>query len=187
MPSACTACSAVSRKRGGRARRSGKYPDSCAGVPALPDMLRAHAFADARADLVAGHGGTQKIAAAHAGPQLRHRQQRRQGDRADMQHALAMHVVKLEALNERAVDQRGMRRRQTLRRSPHAAGFGGVELGERRPQNPAPFEIAAVERAAERIQNQQLDARDDVSWNVFVFDVRNKFGDRACMRIMACT
>ena len=127
-----------------------------------------------------------EVAAAEAGAQFGDGDKRRQRDRADMQHALAMHVVKLEALDQRAVDQRGMRRRQTLRRSPHAAGFGGVELAERRPQNPAPIEISAVERAAERIQNQQLDARDDVSWNVFVFDVRDKFGDRARVRIMAC-
>ena len=84
--------------------------------------------------------------------------QRRQGDRADMQHALAVHVVELEALNQRAVDQRGMRRRQPLRRAPDAAGLGGVERAERRAQDAAPFEIGAVERAAERIEDQQLDA-----------------------------
>ena len=170
---------------GGRARRGGKHADGRAGMPALSDMLRAHAFADARADLVAGDGRTQEIAAAQAGAQLGDRKQRRQGDRADVQHALAVHVVELEALNERAVDQRGMRRRQPLRRSPDAAGFGGVELAERLPQDAAPFEVGAVERAAERIQDQQFDARDDVSRNVFVFDAGNELRDGAGMRIVA--
>ena len=55
----------------GRARRRGKHPDGRAGVPALPDMLRTHAFADARADLVAGDGGAQEIAAAHAAAAVR--------------------------------------------------------------------------------------------------------------------
>ena len=59
---------------GGRARRGGKHADGRAGMPALPDMLRAHAFADARADLVAGDRRAQEIAAAHAGVQLGHRQ-----------------------------------------------------------------------------------------------------------------
>ena len=118
-------------------------------------------------------------------PQFGDRDQRRQRDRADMQHALAMHVVELEALDQRAVDQRGMRRRQKLRRSPHAAGFGRVELAERRPQDAAPFEIAAVERAAERIEHQQLDARDDFSRNVFVADLRDELRDGAGVRIVA--
>ena len=154
-------------------------------MPALSDMLRTHAFADARADFVAGDRRAQEIAAAHAGMQLGHRQKRRQGDRADMQHALAVHVVELEALDERAVDQRGMRRRQPLRRSPYAAGLGGVEFAERRAQDAAPFEIGAVERAAERIQDQQFDAADDVSRNVFVFDMRDELRDGAGMRIGA--
>ena len=148
-------------------------------------MLRTHAFADARADLVAGDRRTQEVAAAHAGLQLGYRKERRQGDRADMQHALAVHVVELEALNERAVDQGGMRRRQPLRRSPDAAGLGGVECAERCAQDAAPFEIGAVERAAERIQDQQFDAGDDVRRNVFVFDMRDELCDGAGMRIGA--
>ncbi len=74
-------------------------------------MLRAHAFADARTDLVAGHGGREEIAAAETGAKLGDRQQRRQCDRTDVQDALAMHIVEFEALNEGAIDQRGMRRR----------------------------------------------------------------------------
>ena len=70
-----------------------------------------------------------------------------------MQHALTVNIVELEALNESAIDQRGMRRGQAFRRSPHAACFCGVEPGKCCPQDPAPFEGASVKRAPERIQH----------------------------------
>src|SRR5450432_3964565 len=123
-------------------------------MPALPNMLWAHAFADARADFVAGDGGSQEIAATEAGAQLRYRQQRRQSDRANVKDSLAMDIIEFEALNKGAINQRRMRRRQKLRRAPHAAGFCNVEPAESCPKNPAPFQIAAIKRAAQRIQNQ---------------------------------
>ena len=94
-----------------RAGRRREHADRGAGMPALADMLLAHAQADARADLIAGDGGGEKIAAGQFGMALRHRDQRRQRDRADMQDRGAMHVVELEALHLRAVDQGRVRRR----------------------------------------------------------------------------
>src|SRR6185437_6008068 len=94
-----------------RAGHCGKHSDGRAGVPALPDMLLAHAFADAWAYFVARDSRPQEIAAAKAGPQFRYGKERWQGHRADVQDTLAMNIVELEALNERAIDQRGMRRR----------------------------------------------------------------------------
>ena len=101
MPSACTVCSAESRKRRRRAGRGREHADGRARVPALRDVLLPHADADARTDFVAGDRRAQEIAPAHARPDLGDREQRRQRDRADMQHALPMHVVQLEALDER--------------------------------------------------------------------------------------
>jgi hypothetical protein len=40
-------------------------------VPTLPDVLRAHAFADARSDLVAGYGSLQEFATVKVGTQFR--------------------------------------------------------------------------------------------------------------------
>ncbi len=108
------------RRRGAGGGR--EHADGGAGMPALADMLRPHAQADPRPDLVAGDGGAHEIAPAHAGPQLGDREQRRQGHRAHMQHAGAVHVVELEALHQGAVDQRRMRRRQPLSGAPHRAG-----------------------------------------------------------------
>ena len=86
-------------RRGAGRRR--EHAHRRAGMPALADMLLAHAHADARADLVAGDRGGEKVAAAQAGVALRDRDQGRQRHRADVQHALAMHVVELEALHLR--------------------------------------------------------------------------------------
>jgi hypothetical protein len=71
-----------------------------------------------------------------------------------VQHALTMNIVELEALNERAIDQRGMRCGQAFRRSPHAAGFCGVEPGKRCQQDPDPFEHDSVKRASKRIKRK---------------------------------
>ena len=70
-------------------------------MPALADMLLPHAPSDARADLVAGHRGGEKVPSAQVGVALRYRDQRGQRDRAHVQHALAMNVVELEALHLR--------------------------------------------------------------------------------------
>ena len=118
MPSACTVCSASSRSAARGARRGGKHAERRARMPALADVLRPHADADARADLVAGDRRGQEFPAAHARRGFGDRDQRRQHDRADVQHALAMHVVELEALHLRAVDQRRVRRRQLRGRCP---------------------------------------------------------------------
>ncbi len=80
-------------------------------MPTLPDMLLPHAQSHARADLVAGNGGRQKLAAAYAA-ELRNGHQRRQHHRAHVQHAFAVHVVELESLDLRTVGERRVRRRE---------------------------------------------------------------------------
>jgi hypothetical protein len=155
-----------------------------AGMPALADVLRAHALADARADLVAGDRGGEKVAAGQGGVALRHGDQRRQGDRADMQHAVAMDVVELEALDLRAVDQRRVRRGQACRRAPDRGGAGDVQCRQRRLQDAAPFEVGAVDRAAERIEDQELDALAHLGRNGLVAERRDERGDRAGMDVI---
>ena len=79
-------------------------------MPSLADMLRAHAKADARPDLVACGGRGEEFATAQVAPQLGDRQQRRQHHCADMQDARAMQIVELEALHLGAIGERGVRR-----------------------------------------------------------------------------
>ena len=89
---------------------------------------------------------------------LRHRDQRWQGDGAAMEHAVAMHVVELETLHLRAVDQRRMGRRQLLPRPPHRGRARGVEAAKCILEDAAPWQVGAIEAAAERVEDQQLDA-----------------------------
>ena len=121
MPSACTVFAGVEPQAARRAGRGREHAERRARVPALADVLRPHAQADARADFVAGDRGGEEFAAAHAAAQFGDREQRRQHHRAHVQHALAVHVVELEALHLRAVDERRVRRRQPPRRAPHRA------------------------------------------------------------------
>ena len=137
-------------------------------MPALADMFLAHALADARTDLVAGERRDQQLAPGQIGVALRHREQRRQRDGADMQHADAMHVVELEALHLRAVDQRGIGRGQRLAGAPDRRRARGVEFPERVLENPAPFQLGAVDGAAERVENEQLQALAHVSRDLLV-------------------
>src|SRR5260221_7607867 len=118
-------------------------------MPALDDMLLAHAHADARTDLVAGNRSSQEIATAHSRPQLGNDEERRQRHRADMQDALAMDVVELETLDERAVDQGGVRGGEAPVAGPNGAAGRAVDRRQRIDQDAAPFEPGAEDRAAE--------------------------------------
>jgi len=152
-------------------------------MPALPDMLLAHAQADARADLVAGDGGGKKVASADRRLALQDGEDRRQRDRADVKDADPVHVVELEALHQRAVDQHGMRRRQPLGGAPDTGAGAAIDLGEGRAQDPAPGEVGAVDRATERIEHEELDAAQNVAGNPLVAESRHEARDRRRVRI----
>ena len=162
-----------------------EHADGRAGVPALADMLWPHAQADPRPDLIAGDGGAQEIAAAHAGPQFGDREQRRQGHRAHMQHAGAVHVVEFEALHQGAVDERRMGRGQPTGGAPHRAGRGGIEPGERREQDLAPRQAGAEHGTAQRVQDQELDPRDHLGRNLLIGEPCDERRDAARLRIVA--
>jgi hypothetical protein len=75
--------------------------------------------------------------------------QRRQRHRADMQHGFAVHVVELETLHLGAVEQRRMRRGQLSIGAPNRGRARCVERFERAAQDAAPFEVGAIDGAAE--------------------------------------
>jgi hypothetical protein len=109
-------------KGGGSAGGSGKNADRGARVPALANMLRAHAEADTWADLVARDGGGEEVPAGDGGPQLGDREHGRKRHGAHVQHTSAMDVVELEALHERAVGERCVRGRKAPAGAPDGAG-----------------------------------------------------------------
>ena len=175
----------IEPKSARRAGRGREHADGRAGVPALADMFLAHALADARADLVARDGGGEEFAAGETVVAFRRRDQRRQRHRADMQHGLAVHVVEFEALHLGAVGERRMRRRQALVSAPDRCGARGIDAFERPAQDLAPFEIGAVNGAAERIENQQLDALAHFGGDAFIAESRNEFRNRACVDVVS--
>jgi hypothetical protein len=170
----------ASRGAGG----GGIDPERRAGVPALADMLLAHAPSDPRPDLVAGHGGGEKFLAAESGMTLRHRDQRRQRDCADMQHALAVDVVELEALHLRAVGERRVGRGEAQLGAPHRRGTGCVHRFKRPLQNAAPFEVGAIDGAAERVEDQQLDPLAHLGGDCLVGERRDELGDLAGVHVV---
>src|SRR5215472_6934900 len=82
-----------------------------------------------------------------------------------MEHARAMDVIEFKTLHQRAVDERRVGGRQTPVGAPHSADLALVEPAERRHQDPTPRQFGAVERATKRIEDQQLDARNDLGGN----------------------
>src|SRR2546428_12458185 len=96
-----------------------------------------------------------------------------------MQHAGAMHVVELEALYLRAVRERCVRRREAQRSPPHAARGILVDPSERVAQDPAPLQVRAIERAAQGIENEQLDPLAHLGGNRAVSKPGYKAGDVA--------
>ena len=90
-----------------------------------------------------------------------------------------MHVVELEALHLRPVDQRRVRRGEPQAGAPHRRGAGCVELAERPLQDRAPGLAGAVDAAADRIEDQQLDALAHLLRDGVVGQAGDEFGDRA--------
>src|SRR5581483_4327876 len=157
----------------------GEHADGGARMPALADVLGSHAQTDPRPDLVARGRGREEIAAAYIATQLGDGDERGQHDRADMQHAGAMQVIELEALHLRAVRERRMRRAEPFIRSPHRARRALIDAGERPAQYPAPLELGAEERAAERIEDEELQPLAHRGRHIFVAQPGDELGEPA--------
>ena len=115
--------------------------------------------------------------------------ERGQHDRADVQHARAVHVVELEALHLRAVDQRGVRRGEALA-VPQTEVVRVGSISEKVVlQNSAPLASRAVERAAERVEHQQLDPLAHVAGTAsYVRPETNSAMPRVCtLSTLACS
>src|SRR5438309_140476 len=145
-------------------------------MPTLADVFVPHAQPDARPDLVARGCGGEELAAAEIAPQLRHGEKCGEHHGADVQHTGAVHVVELEALHLRAVRERGVRRGEPFNRSPHAARCVSIHAEERAAEDAAPLELGAVERAAERVEDQELQPLADLRGNGFVAQPGGEFG-----------
>ena len=87
------------------AGRRGEHADRRTGVPTLHDVLLTHAHADARTHLITRDRGGEEIAPRHAWFEFGEREQRWQGHRTNMQHALPVYIIELEALHKRAVSR----------------------------------------------------------------------------------
>jgi len=131
-------------------------------------MLRTHAQADARSDFIAGKRRRDEILPRELRMRFRHRNERRQCHGADMQNALAVHVVELETLHLRAVDQSRMCRRQFPIGAPDRRVLRFVALLEGLPQDAAPLQLRAINRAAKRVQNEELESPANRGGNLVV-------------------
>ena len=133
----------------------------------------------ARADLVAGDGGGQEFGAGEARMTFGDGDQRRQRDCADMEHALAMHIVEFKTLDLRAIDESGMRRRELSIGPPDRCRARRIKLLQRLPQDAAPFEIGAVDGATERIEDEKFYPLTDFRRDLLVSQARDELRDRA--------
>ena len=70
-----------------------EYPHRGAGMPPLPDMLLAHAHPHTRPDLITRDRGGQEFAPGETRVRFGNGDESGQGDGADVEHALPMHVV----------------------------------------------------------------------------------------------
>ena len=102
-----------------RARRRRENAERRAGVPALADMFLPHADADAGADLVTGNCRSEEFLARDGRILLEYGQNAGQGHGAHMQNAHAMHIVELEALHQRAIDEDCVGRGELILCSPY--------------------------------------------------------------------
>ena len=92
---------------------------------------------------------------------LGHRQHRGNDARAGVKDRGQMRVVEVEAMSEAAIDQRRMHRRQPPICAPDRGVARVVDVFQCLPQNAAPLQTGAVNRAAERIQDKKLEPLAD--------------------------
>src|SRR5436190_488950 len=85
----------------------------------------------------------------------------------------------LRDMLRRAVDERGMRRGKPQARAPHRALASEVERFEPSLENTSPGKVRPVKRAAERIENQELDAMRDFRRNRLVSQPGDELRDPA--------
>jgi 2-methylcitrate dehydratase PrpD len=172
-------------ERGTGAGRGGKHPHGGARMPALADMLLPHAHTDAGPYLVAGNGRPQQIAASRfVGHGFDRGKQSGQRDGADMQHALTMHVVELEALHGGTVDQGRMRSREPLVRTPEGGPARRVHGRQGAAQDLAPLEAGAEQGAAQRIEHQQLQPRPHLRGDTLVAEATDELGQAPCVTVV---
>jgi len=100
-----------------------------------------------------------------------------------MEYRLAVYVVELEPLHLRAVEERRMRRGQFSVRAPDRGRARRIEFLERAAQDAAPFEIGAIDGAAERIEHEQFYALADLGGNWLVGQAGDEFGDCAGVNV----
>src|SRR6516165_3559145 len=78
-----------------------------------------------------------------------------------------------------------MCRRQLPIRAPDRCVSRFVELFQRLPQYTAPLQLSAVNGATKGIQNEKLEPLTNRGGNLVVAQLRNEFGDPACVEILA--
>src|SRR5260370_23327948 len=103
-----------------------------------------------------------------------------------MQDASAVNIVELEALDQRAIDEGGMRRRKSSMRAPHATCLRGIEVAKRFGKDPAPLQPGAKDRTTERVEHQELNARDHLGGNPFGAQLRDERGHAARVEGVSC-
>src|SRR5919198_517358 len=70
-----------------------------------------------------------------------------------------------------------------LRGAPNDARRGAIDAGQRDAQHAAPLEVGAVERAAERVEDEELQALAHLRRNLLVAQARDEFREAARVRI----
>ena len=133
-----------------------------AGVPALGNVLGPHANTDARSDFVARDRGSQKFRSTEIATIFSDRQQGRQHHCTHVQDALAVDIIEFKALHLGTVDQCSVGCGQAFTGAPDLGTAAVIDRREGFAQNPAPFELGPIKRAAQRIKNQELDTRLDL-------------------------
>jgi hypothetical protein len=140
-------------------------------------VKRTHRHADARSHFVAGHGRGQETLAGDAAFQLGERDERGQRGGANVHRALAVNVVELEALDERAVQQCGARRRYALVGAPQPAELAVVHRHDAFDGDLAVLLACSVDTAAQRIEDEELDALAHFRGNLLVGEPRDELRD----------
>jgi hypothetical protein len=167
IPDGILEASGVKPEQLSRRHRTCMRPKHRARMPAAREHLRAvQGHADPRSNFEAGDGAEQEITAVDVTQLLRTGQKRGDHDSGAVQRSARMKVVKLETLNESAVQQRRYGPARGLAPPDDCLVAASLDAQDPLDRGARPRQLRPDQGAGDAIENERLGALPNVPRNI---------------------
>ena len=141
----------------------------------IQEQRHGRCIADAKPDLVTDAQGEGDVPPGNGGIGLGQRHRHRYRQRIGMNDRFLVDVVHLEGVAGRAVCEHGVRQRRAPAASPDRGDRLAAFFADDVVNDPRPGQGRTLQADAEAVDQAQLDAFDDLGWNLLEAGRRGKF------------